>query len=68
MLIAFIHQLDKLDLITRAGRAIAAKAAERICLGVDLQARRFIRVEGAEQPVVLIRFQVVVLQYLADRQ
>jgi hypothetical protein len=46
MLIAFVHQLDKLDLIARAGRAVAAEAAERICLGVDLQARRFIRVEG----------------------
>jgi hypothetical protein len=47
MLIAFVHQLDKLDLITRASRAVAAKAAERICLGIDLQAGRLVRVEGA---------------------
>jgi hypothetical protein len=47
MFVTFLHQLDELDRIARAGRAVATKTAERICLGVDLQARRLVRMEGA---------------------
>jgi len=31
------------------------ETAERIGLGVQLQAGRFVRMEGTEQPVILIR-------------
>jgi len=43
---AFFHQLDELDRIACAGIAVAAEAAIRIGLGVNLQARRLVRVEG----------------------
>jgi hypothetical protein len=68
MLIAFFHQLDELDRVACAGCTVAAEAAIRVGLGVDLKAWRFIRVEGAPQPAVLVRLKVIVLQYLADRQ
>jgi hypothetical protein len=68
MLAAFFHQLDKLDRVARAGRAVAAEAAIRIGLGIDLQAGRFVRVEGAVQPVVRIRSQIIKRKYLADRK
>jgi hypothetical protein len=47
MLAAFFHQLDKLDRVSCAGRAVAAEAAKGIGLRVDLQAWRLIRVKGA---------------------
>src|SRR6185312_79665 len=68
VLAAFFHQLDELDHITRTGRALAAKATISIGLGVDLQARAFIGVEGAMQPVVFVGLQTVMVQNSPDGQ
>jgi len=51
--VTLLHQLDELDRIARAGIAVATKVAKGIRLRIDLQARRFVRVEGPQQPVVI---------------
>jgi hypothetical protein len=52
--VTLLHQLDELDHIAGAGVAVAAEAAPGVRLRIDLQARRFVRVEGTQQPVVLV--------------
>jgi len=63
MLGTVFHQPDKLDHIPGAGLAVAAEAAVGIGLGIDLQARCFIRMEGALQPVVPIRPKPIMRQH-----
>ena len=56
MFAAFFHPLNKLDHVARAGRAVAAEAAVCTRLRIDLQTRGLVGVEGAQQPVVPVRF------------
>ena len=63
---AFFHQFNKLQLVARARRAVAAKAAVRIGLRINLQRGRFIRMEGTMQPLVTVRLQAVMLQYFRN--
>lgn len=55
MFVTVFFELYKLYLVTCAGFAVTIKATVSICSGIDLQRRRFVRVEGAKQPVVFIR-------------
>jgi hypothetical protein len=56
---AFFHQFNELHLVARAGRAVTAKTAIRICLRINLQRWRFIGMKGTVQPVVTVRLQAV---------
>jgi len=53
---AVFFELYKLYLVASTSFAVAAKTTVSICLGINLQAGIFIRMEGAVQLVVSIRF------------
>ena len=55
MFVTVLFELYKLYRISGAGIAVAAEATVCICSWIDLQARGFVRVEGAKQSVVLVR-------------
>jgi hypothetical protein len=61
MLAALFFQLNELDHVTSSCIAVAAKAAERTRLRIDLHTGGMILVEGAANPVVPIWFQAVML-------
>jgi hypothetical protein len=66
MLAAFFVQLYKLDGITGTSIAVAAKAAVGVGFGVNLEAWRFVRMEGAAEPVVPVGLQPVMLEYFQN--
>ena len=68
VLAATFFELDKLYCITGAGITVTAEATVGIGSRINLKARRLVRVEGANEPVILIWPQPVMIQHPVNRK